>query len=314
VAYWLARLHYNSGRSEEAMRLLEGRRGDHLSECSLQVLEARVRIVLGQADLARGLLETCRREWRLDPERRGHAAVLGLLRFDGGEEISAAEALREAGGDPWAVLDGVMRAHLPRSESLRAVEVLLPVEGTVEVELGGGRWQVDLSTGLARKGETAREVPQLPGEADSSRTEAVPCRGGWAWSSPAEGLNSGRAGVYLWTRSGLETLALSPLPGADGAPTCADGQVFFLRRVLGVGQVMHLEGDSLRGLEFEAVTVASLHARKEARTPLEFLVGAVVEGEPGVFWARLETGEDPIRLEPLFSSGEPAMAPRWVGP
>ena len=231
------------------------------------------------------------------------------MRSQAGQDEAAAEALRQAGPQPLMALDPVLVGVL---EEAVVIEVRGASQGRLDVTRGDGDWRLDLATGLARRGP--QEDPNSPSvwaRDPSPRGRPDLCPGsssGWVWTSPAEGLSSGLAGVYRFRSGEVTRLAITPPGAVDISPACLGDRVWFVRRLGEHAEVLRVEGGSVKPLSTGDAGVATVDVRENPRGQPELVLGLVVEGSPGVYW--IPGGESTPQL--LLVAQQPLLAPRWV--
>lgn len=298
VAYWLARARYEAARCEEAQALLMGRDGVSWPAWRMRTLEAYSLVCLGNPARAAELLRGSLGQIDDRAERRRAAGVLGLLEVAEGAP-TAASRLLEAGGDPALVVEPSLRAKLPEAI---AAPVLSPVAGSIFVQYDRRSWRLEIATGLARPMEPPPLPAQLPSDG-APRGEPRACGADLVWSSPAEPLAEGRAGVFRLRRGQVTRLLTTPAGAVDDSPSCAGDALWLVRNVAGTSYALRVEGEQIDTFP-SALALVSVDARPDG----SLLVGAVSGGRPGV-WYAAPGGWPP---SPLVGGALDLVQPRWA--
>lgn len=309
VAWWVARSRIDQGRHAEGLAALEGRNGRNLEPWRFTVLEATALVLLGDPVAAQVLVEAAWPQVGTTADRAAVAALLGLLRAGQGDQAGAAEVLRQAGPDPRASLDPVLRQTL-----IEAVvfDVKGAASGSLDLVRGDGPWRLDLATGLALRGPpTDPAGPAVWARTASPRGRADACPGpgtDQVWTSPEEALHSRQPGVYRVSGGSVVQLALTPPGAVDLSPACLGDQVWFVRRLGDHAEVLRLEGRAMASVATGPGAVATVDARRGRGGVPELVLGLVVDGRPGIWWLPAEGSEPQL----LVVHDAPLLAPRWV--
>jgi hypothetical protein len=298
VAYWLARVRLDEGRCAAATALVQDRTGAGLPTWRFHEVHGLAQVCLGQVSAGAALLESAlAARGPIDPRDPRVDAALGVVLADT-DPARAAGLLVAAGGDPDLVLPSHIRSSIP--DPVLGVSLELPV-ADLQVGYAGAVWRVDGTTGLARALSLPRDPPLPTGlTANPGPRQMVPC-GDWVWTSPAEPLDSGNAGVYAWTGGAIRQLAPAPAGAVFEQPRCAEGAVWVLQRGLtetgALGTVLvQVDGPTLDpGVALVRFDVGA------AGWLLETLEGTLL-------W---DGASEP---EPLIREGLPLQGVRWHGP